>query len=204
MKLQDVDQKQDYQTRQALIEAGVRLIAEKGYDGASIGDIAAVSNVTKGAVYYHFGSKENFVLEIIRQRTEKNIDLFKKLDKQNISLADWIGKSFSAILGFSDPTHQLFLLQVMMAGLRPGNEKIGALLAEVHAEWRRLFTEMIMMSDEYRKGQVLGEPEVIAVGVMALIDGLLIHFRLEPDTFTEQAFIERLAPLIKRWVLHPA
>jgi hypothetical protein len=61
---------------------------------------------------------------------------------------------------------------------------------------------MIVLSDEYRKGQVLGEPEVIAVGVMALIDGLLIHSRLEPDTFTEQRFIERLAPLLKVWVFN--
>lgn len=202
MKIDVVDPKQDFHTRELLMEAGIQLIAEKGYDGASIGDIAAFTNVTKGAVYYHFGSKENFVLELIRQRTQKSITLFKQLDKDNISLAEWIGKSFAAIIGFSEPTHQLFLLQVMMAGLRPGNEKIGALLAEVHAEWRALITEMIVLSDEYRKGQVLGEPEVIAVGVMALIDGLLIHSRLEPDTFTEQRFIERLAPLLKVWVFN--
>jgi AcrR family transcriptional regulator len=203
MKLNEVDQKHDLQTRQALIEAGIQLIAEKGYDGASIGDIAAFTKVTKGAVYYHFGSKENFVLEIIRQRTKQNLERFKQMDKRNASLAEWIERSFSAIMGFSDPTHQMFLLQVMMAGLRPGNEKIGEYLAEVHAEWRHLFTEMIKVSDEYRKGQVLGEPEVIAVGVMALIDGLLIHSRLEPEPFTAQAFIERLAPLLKVWVLHP-
>jgi len=183
--------------------AGIQLIGEKGYDGASIGDIAAFTKVTKGAVYYHFVSKENFALEIIRQSAEKNIEQFKKLAKENISLNEWIERSFSAIMSFSEPAQQLFSLQVMMAGMRPGNERIGALVAKLHAEWRTLFTEMIMMSDEYKKGQVIGEPEVIAAGIMALIDGLIIHSRLEPESFTEKAFIERLAPLLKSWVLQP-
>ncbi|MBK8020587.1 MAG: TetR/AcrR family transcriptional regulator [Chloroflexi bacterium] len=204
MKTKGVDQGTDLQTRQALIDAGVRLIGEKGYDGASIGDIAAAVNVTKGAVYYHFASKEEFVLEIIRQRTQANIERFRQLEKGHVSLAEWIKRSFSAIIRFSDPSQQLFLLQVMMAGLRPGNEKIGILLAEIHAEWRNLITEMIVLSDEHRGQQLVGEPDVIAVSIMALIDGLIIHSRLEPETFTEEAFVERLSPLLERWVLNTA
>jgi AcrR family transcriptional regulator len=202
MKTKELEHKHDLQTRQALIDAGIHLIGTQGYDGASIGDIAAYAEVTKGAVYYHFGSKENFVLEIIRQRSAQNIALFRKLDKDTLSLAEWIQRSFSAIMSFSDPAAQQFSLQVMMAGLRPGHERIAALVAAIHDEWRRLITEMIMLSDEYRRGQILGEPDVIAVGIMALIDGLLIHSRLEPEAFTEQAFIERLAPLLQRWVLN--
>ncbi len=202
MKTKDIELRHDVQTRQALIEAGIHLIGMNGYDGASIGDITSHVEVTKGSFYYYFGSKEDFVLEVIRQRAEKNITLFKQLDKENISLAEWIKRSFSAIIGFSDPAGQLFSLQVMMAGMRPGNERIGALVAAIHAEWRSLITDMVKLSEEYRNGQIQGEPDVIAVGIMALIDGLLIHSRLEPETFTENAFVERLAPLLKRWVLH--
>jgi AcrR family transcriptional regulator len=201
MTVKIVEQKQSPQTRQILIDVGMRLIAEKGYDSASIGDIAAFAEVTKGAVYYHFGSKENFVLEIIKQRSERNIAQFKQRAKDNISLAEWIENSFSMIIGFPDLAQQQFLLQVMMASIRPGHEKIAALMAEIHAEWRGLLTEMLKMSDEYRKGQFLDDPEVIAVGIMALIDGLLIHSRVEPESFAEKEFIKRLAPLLKLWVL---
>ncbi|MBK8021823.1 MAG: TetR/AcrR family transcriptional regulator [Chloroflexi bacterium] len=193
-----VDQGTDLQTRQALIDAGVRLIGEKGYDGASIGDIAAAVNVTKGPFTITLPPKK-VCAEIIRQRTQANIERLGNW-KGHVSLAEWIKRSFSAIIR-SDPSQQLFLLQVMMAGLRPGNEKIGILLAEIHAEWRNLITEMIVLSDEYRGQQLVGEPDVIAVSIMALIDGLIIHSRLEPETFTEEAFVERLSPLLERWVL---
>jgi AcrR family transcriptional regulator len=194
---------QDTETRQLLINGGIQLIGEKGYDGASISDIANYAGVTKGAVYYHFGSKEDFVLEIIRLRAQKNIANFKKLNKDDISLAEWIENSFSTIIGFPDSAQQQFSLQVMMAGLRPGHERIGRLIAEIHAEWRNLIGVMVKLSDEYRSGQVFAEPDVIAVGVMALIDGLLIHSRLEPDAFSQEAFVEQLAPLLKLWIQNP-
>lgn len=201
MKMKNIDTKQDQQTRQDLMDAGIALIAEKGYDGASIEDIAAHAEVTKGAVYYHFGSKENFVLEIIRQRAERNIAAFKARDKRSISLAEWIESAFSTIIGFANPVQQQFSLQVMMAGMRPGHERIAALVAELHAEWRSLIADMVRQSEEFRRGQIYGDPEVIAVAIMALIDGLLIHSRLEPETFSDKAFIEHLAPLLKLWVL---
>jgi AcrR family transcriptional regulator len=200
MKPQHIDQKHDLHTREILIAAGIQLIGQHGYDGASIGDIAAYAEVTKGAVYYYFGSKENFVLEILRERAVRNIAAFRALDKDNVSLAQWIERSFSAIMSFADPAQQQFSLEMTMAGLRRGNERIGAMVAEIHAEWRRLITEMVMLSNEYREGRLAGEPDIIAVGIMALIDGLLMHARLEPEEFTRQAFVGRLAPLLQQWV----
>lgn len=193
--------KQDPQARQALIEAGISLIAEKGYDGASISDIANQAEVTKGALYYHFRSKENFVVEIIRQRAEQNIERFKKREQKPISLANWIRESFSIIMNFPEPTQQLFSLQVMMAGLRPEYERIGTLIAELHSQWRGLIAEMITQSVEYREGKVTADPEIIAVGIMALVDGLLIHSRLEPEVFSEATYIERLEPLLELWIM---
>lgn len=192
----------DLDTKEALVEAGIHQISEKGYDGASIEDITRIANVSKGAFYYHFKSKEEFVLTIIRQHAVKNIARFRKLDQENISLSDWIEASFSMIIGFpsKDPTWQQFSLEVMMAGMRQEHKLIGELVAELHAEWRQLIAEMVIKKKEYRQGRVCCEEEVIAVGIMALVDGLLMHSNLEHDTFTNKAFIQRLAPLLKLWV----
>lgn len=193
--------RQDEQVRQVLIDAGIALIAEKGYDGASISDIASRAEVTKGAVYYHFGSKEDFVLEIIQQRALQNIERFKARQEKPISLANWIKTSFAMIMGFPDPAQQQFSLHVMMTGMRPDHERIGTLIAELHEQWRGLIAEMVTQSIEYREGTVTAAPEIIAVGIMALVDGLLIHSRLEPQIFKEEAFIERLEPLLELWIM---
>ena len=54
-------------TRTALLEAARTVFAEKGYEGASVGDVASQAGFTKGAVYANFGGKEELLLHIARR-----------------------------------------------------------------------------------------------------------------------------------------
>ncbi|WP_265521628.1 TetR/AcrR family transcriptional regulator [Oerskovia flava] len=46
-------------TRQQIMDAAVRLIADQGFTATSVEDIAAAAGVAKGSVYYNFGSKSD-------------------------------------------------------------------------------------------------------------------------------------------------
>lgn len=52
-------------TRQALVAAGASLFGEKGYDGASIEDVAARAGVNKALISYHFRGKRGLYAEIL-------------------------------------------------------------------------------------------------------------------------------------------
>lgn len=56
-------------TRADLLAAARQVFAAKGYEGASVGDVAAAAGYTKGAVYANFGSKEDLFLELAREIT---------------------------------------------------------------------------------------------------------------------------------------
>ena len=45
-------------TRQRLLQAAFREVYRSGFQGAGLDTILAATGVTKGALYYHFGSKE--------------------------------------------------------------------------------------------------------------------------------------------------
>jgi len=45
-------------TRAALLEEATALFAQRGYVGTSLEDVASASQVTRGAVYHHFASKQ--------------------------------------------------------------------------------------------------------------------------------------------------
>jgi AcrR family transcriptional regulator len=45
-------------TRAALLEEATRLFSTRGYAGTSLEDVAAASQVTRGAVYHHFDGKQ--------------------------------------------------------------------------------------------------------------------------------------------------
>jgi AcrR family transcriptional regulator len=55
-------------TRKRLIEAAATVIAEKGFDRASLEDIAALAGMTRGAVYGNFKNKEELFLALIETR----------------------------------------------------------------------------------------------------------------------------------------
>jgi len=52
-------------TRKRLIEAAAAVIGEKGFDRASLEDIAALAGMTRGAVYGNFKNKEELFLALI-------------------------------------------------------------------------------------------------------------------------------------------
>ena len=49
-------------TKQMILDAGIRVFSEQGYYHTSMEDIARAANVTRGAVYWHFKNKEDFIL----------------------------------------------------------------------------------------------------------------------------------------------
>jgi len=60
-------------TRQLLIDKGYELINMYGYHATSVDRIINEVNLTKGAFYYHFENKHQFVSVIIKERMEKEI-----------------------------------------------------------------------------------------------------------------------------------
>jgi AcrR family transcriptional regulator len=63
-------------TRAALLDEATTLFAERGYAGTSLEDVASASQVTRGAVYHHFASKQALfeaVLQLQEARATETI-----------------------------------------------------------------------------------------------------------------------------------
>jgi hypothetical protein len=58
-------------TRERLLQAGFREVYRSGFQSASIDTILAATNVTKGALYHHFDSKEDLGHAIIEEIVAK-------------------------------------------------------------------------------------------------------------------------------------
>ena len=54
-------------TRQALLDAARTLFGERGYTSTSLDEIAGAAKVTKGALYHHFGGKEELFAAVYEQ-----------------------------------------------------------------------------------------------------------------------------------------
>ncbi|BCW74390.1 TetR/AcrR family transcriptional regulator [Arthrobacter sp. NicSoilB11] len=60
-------------TRQKLFDASMELIGERGAASVTVDEIAAAAGVSKGTVYYNFGSKSELIAQLLRH----GVDILK-------------------------------------------------------------------------------------------------------------------------------
>ena len=61
-------------TRQKLFDASMELIGERGAASVTVDEIASAAGVSKGTVYYNFGSKSELVAQLLRH----GVDILKE------------------------------------------------------------------------------------------------------------------------------
>ncbi len=66
-------------TRQRIVHSALALFAARGYDGVSLRDIAAHSDVTHGLIRHHFGSKEDIWRAVIDTTFEEYLAMMTPL-----------------------------------------------------------------------------------------------------------------------------
>jgi AcrR family transcriptional regulator len=108
-------------TRNLLLDAAEEVVARQGFGAAALEVIADAAGYTRGAIYSHFGTKEELFLAVMERRLQRFLDGFADIVDSFHSLSDldvdkladrWrdltIGRPDSAALGYE---FTLFLLR---------------------------------------------------------------------------------------------
>ncbi|WP_435973413.1 ScbR family autoregulator-binding transcription factor [Streptomyces sp. Qhu_M48] len=76
-------------TRRVILESAAAVFAERGYERTTIGEILVRAGVTKGALYFHFASKEDLALGVLDAQL-----LDEPLTPQDIKLQELVDQGF--------------------------------------------------------------------------------------------------------------
>ena len=64
--------------KEAIIEAAIKLFAEKSFKGASTAELAAMTRVAEGTIFYHFKTKEDLLLHALAKIKEEILEEFQR------------------------------------------------------------------------------------------------------------------------------
>jgi TetR/AcrR family transcriptional regulator, cholesterol catabolism regulator len=64
--------------RDRIVDAAAALFLERGYASTSLRDIAAAAGIKAGSIYYHFDSKDDLLLEVLRRGIAVMADAFAR------------------------------------------------------------------------------------------------------------------------------
>jgi AcrR family transcriptional regulator len=107
---------QSANTREALLSRSLELLAQRGFAGTSIDEIARASGLTKGAMYWHFASKEELfqaILDRIRDRWQEVVHRPVTARRSPTERLEQLFDSYAELFRES-PEICLFLQQVLL------------------------------------------------------------------------------------------
>lgn len=179
-----------------ITDAGEKLFAERGYDGASVSDIVARAGCSVGAFYARFKDKESLFLHIhdrqcglLIQRIDFLCDLFRS---ENAPLEVMVRQSVRALFLFAGQRRSLTRVFIQRSGTDPA----------FHARYARTWSavrERLLPAMLERRGEIAhADPERTIDFTLQLMHSLwandVLHHQVKDITGQEtgEALIEDL------------
>lgn len=119
--------------RKELIESAIRLFAEKGFHLTSVQDIVADCQMSKGAFYHYFPSKEALHLAIFKYYFEEIFRWVKRVEQENLNPWERMKKQLYAPFELIKKQKAFFVMYLREQSFSIDRE-LREFMAEVHRE----------------------------------------------------------------------
>ena len=168
------------ETRALLLQAAETIFVRDGYEGAELGEIAALAGRTKGAIYAQFKSKEDIFLALIEERAHCYRARMERLLAESTSVVGNLEALRTFYLQLAgDQAWSLLLLEFKLFVIRHPESK---------KRLQNLYSAMLSQSDEKRLADILGAARkgkyaisrVVAVqSLQPMISSLVLEAQME-------------------------
>jgi AcrR family transcriptional regulator len=167
-------------TRAALAAAALEVVAEKGFAGASLDEIAARAGMTKGAVYSNFRSKAELVLAAMQSkgfsletRLPPDATLRERLEEMGETLADLVSRA---------RPHAQLLMEFQLYAL--SDPDLREAIAGMYAQTFAGGAAHLEKARDLKPGV---SPHDLAVAIQSLALGIAMQSIMSPDEVTPAA-----------------
>lgn len=172
-------------TKSRIIEAGIELFSQKGYEATSVQDICELAGVSKGAFFHYFPTKEAFFMEILdlwlnelSQKISGYIHNAESLYENLIRMTEIFKEIFKE-------SHQKFYLFIEFLRVAGRDESIVKRLKDYFKYFTDYFTALI--NDGIEKGVFREvDPELVSAVLVSYAIGTIEQEILNPEKNWEE------------------
>jgi AcrR family transcriptional regulator len=187
-------------SRQRILDAAERLLAERGFSGTGIAAISRESGLPASSIYWFFSSKEDLTAAVIERAADRWVDGFSESDAAPVEGDIDLRHFLEQALAQSGSRLPDFVRLHMLLGLEGGQPRSDLLerLHRVRERARRLVAAAIARSLASRHGAAAtAVAEEVSLLAMALANGALLFRHMEPAGID----VGRLAPDLEAAIL---
>ncbi|MEX2599436.1 MAG: TetR/AcrR family transcriptional regulator [Dehalococcoidia bacterium] len=181
--------------RRQIMDAAFTCFSRKGFHPTTMQDICTEAQLSAGAVYRYFNSKEEIIESFCGEAGDQNIPYLAEAMKERDYLGlvrDLAGHYFSALDGDQAEITNRSAVQVWAEAVVNGS--IRAINARNMEATQALLRELVVKGQ--REGHIdrALDPDALARVMVAVYNGFVLQKALEPDTDTD-AFVAALVAL---------
>ena len=172
--------------RTALMQAAVRVFAEKGYHAATVRDVVAAADVAVGTFYFYFPDKETLFVYLYEETAEFLLQALGQAIKGRATLPKKVSSAVQAYvnIGVYEPA-VVHLLLVGGVGAVPA-------LIERRAHFRKSLVDIWRqpLDEAMEKGLILTQnTRRSAEALSGAIDEVILHLLDQPDPQQDAAAV---------------
>lgn len=185
------------QTREAVIGAAHSLFREKGFQAASLEDIARQAGLTKGAVYSNFRGKDELFLAVLEQHVAQAIDRYRAAAAADHDHDHTVIETLAAFLAraaVEDAAWSAAFAEFALHASR--RDGLSAELAAVRGRLRGEVIELLRPIVDHGQADIAGL-ERAATLFFALGNGLTLEALSDPARVDQALYQEALERLLR-------
>ena len=181
-----------------ILEASIRVFAEKGWRSTKIADIAEAAGIGKGTVYEYFQSKDEllassfqyFMTKAETVIAERLLQIENPLERLEAYFSSWADILESEYMDYME-----IVLDFWAEGIR-SKERFSSLdLMKVYYD-NRAFTERLL-EECISNGSIKEiDTKIVASIIIGTLDGLMIQWILDKNVFDIRSAISSFARLL--------
>jgi TetR/AcrR family acrAB operon transcriptional repressor len=182
-------------TRELLLNTALTVFGSKGYATTTLDDIARAAGVTRGAIYWHFGGKDELYNTLVRERFARASTVFESIFSQGGSPLEMLRQFMIRFLEYleDDPAYRA-VLELTIFKTEVGPDLAGGMQEKQQANQAMIASIERLLHEAISAGEVKPDTDVTtaALAIMGFLSGITTLWLQNPLSFSLKSRAHRL------------
>ena len=194
---------EDTDVKAHLLKEGVQLFVRKGFRGTTVEDITDAVNLTKGAFYWHFKSKNELLESVIEKYERECIDgLIKAMKKVRGTFVTKFNQYHKYITEFAFYNRDLCVgFMTLSAELAGSGTDVEKNINAVYAKYRGFIKDLVELGKKEEIVKRDLDSDVAVHVIVAINNGMLLEWYMNQNAIDGQTLAKTYRDITLRGIL---
>jgi AcrR family transcriptional regulator len=175
------DSAKSNQRRHQIVHAAYQTLAEKGFEGLRMREIAKRAGIDHSTLHYYFSGKESLIDGVVDYIVEDLAIGRPDMEKAELSPREVLTGHFNALVRQMEQTPEMFVVLVELQARAVRETALRAIFAKADRGWKGFLVETLRAGIQKKELPLTLVPEVAADVIIAFVRGLNTTYLGRPE-----------------------